>query len=54
VLFDTGGIGVNTITFQMPSLAFSHLAAAGISGAEKKNFILVRHIDYSFYPAMFP
>jgi hypothetical protein len=36
MFFDPGGKGFQEIPLQMPGPTFSHLAAAGIPGTEKK------------------
>ena len=40
---DAGGIGFNRIIFQKPGPGFSHLAPAGVAGAQKEDFDFFRH-----------
>jgi hypothetical protein len=37
LLFDSGGICLENVSTQIPSPTLSHLAAAGIAGAEEKD-----------------
>lgn len=38
VLFDTGGIDLDSVAFQKPRPVFRQLAATGVAGTEETNF----------------